>query len=46
MNIIQSRHFKRIFLWFANLTAETLVIVIGAAVIAGLWYLGFVLKIF
>lgn len=46
MDKIQNRHVKKALLWLAGVTSETLLIAAGAAVISGLWYLGFVIKIF
>ena len=46
MDKIQNHHVKKALSWLAGVTSETLLIVSGAAVISGLWYLGFVVKVF
>ena len=46
MDKIQNHHVKKALLWLAGVTSETLLIAAGSAVIAGLWYLGFVVKLF
>lgn len=46
MNNIHKRFIKKTVSYMANLTAETLVILVGAAAISGLWYLDFIVKIF
>ena len=46
MNNIHKRFIKKTVSYMANLTAETVVILAGAAAISGLWYLGFIVKIF
>ena len=46
MDKIQNHHMKKALSWLAGVASETLVIAAGAAMISGLWYLGFVVKIF
>ena len=46
MDKIQNHHVKKALSWLAGVASETLLIAAGAAVISGLWYLGFVIKIF
>ena len=46
MDKIQNHHVKKALSWLAGVASETLVIAAGAAMISGLWYLGFVVKIF
>ena len=46
MRFIHSRAVKKAASWLVGVTSETAVILAGASVIAGLWYLGFVLKAF
>lgn len=46
MDKIQNLHVKKALSWLAGVASEMLMIAAGAAIISGLWYLGFVLKIF